>query len=156
MDTLLLFYKIYQGDVKPIDYVDWSLNMLENDCSSFSLNILSSLREPLNIFEMEDYFRRAFRELDLQEPSYEVCAAKYIQYLSKKILEDENNALEIAYDIDMVVRDLDYPEGLEEWCNINDMINDFLYRDNISNLSKDVLMTTIVKAAKNQLRRRSK
>lgn len=156
MDTFLLFYKQYKGDVKSIDYINWALKMLENDCSSFSLNILSTLREPLNIFESEDYFRRALSELDLQEPSYEECSAYYIRHLSKKILEDEENALDIAYQIYEVVRDLDYPEDLEEWCYISDMIDDFWYGDNHSNLSKAALIVTIVKEAKNQLRKSSK
>jgi len=153
MDTLLLYYKIYQGDVKPVDYINWALKMLENDCSSFSLNILPSLREPINIFEVEDYFKRALRELDLQEPSYEECAAYYIRHLSKKILEDEENALDIAYDIYRVVCALDYPEDLEEWCNISEMIDDFRYGDNHSKLGKTALIITIVKEAKNQLRK---
>ncbi|HZG72855.1 MAG TPA: hypothetical protein VEY51_15055 [Chondromyces sp.] len=127
--------------------------MLENDRASLSLNILSSLREPLNIFEVEDYFRRALKELDWQEPSYEECAVYYIQHLSKKILEDKNHALEIAYDIYMVVRDLDYPDNLEEWCNISEMIDDFLYGDNRSKLNKEALIVTIVEEAKNQLKK---
>lgn len=151
MDTLLLFYKIYQGDVKPIDYIDWSLYMLENDCSSISLNILSSLREPLNIFEVEDYFRRASKELDLQEPSFEECATYYIHHLSEKILNDENNTLEIVYEIYKVVRELDYPEELEEWCTISDMMDDFLYGGNNSNWSEATLLTIIAKEAKNTL-----
>ncbi|MFE4354375.1 hypothetical protein ACFVSS_27305 [Peribacillus butanolivorans] len=156
METFILFYKIHQSNVKPIDYINWALKMLENDCSSFSLNILSSLREPLNIFEVEDYFRNALSELDIQEPSYKECAEFYIQHLSKKILENENNAIDIAYQIYVVVRDLDYPEDLEEWCNISDMIDDFRYGDNHSKLSKAALIVTIVNEAKNQLRRNSK
>ena len=57
MDTNMLYYKIYEGDVKSCDYIKWAMNMLENDCSSASLNVLSALDEPLNIFEVEDYFR---------------------------------------------------------------------------------------------------
>ena len=130
--------------------------MLENDCSSFSLNILSSLREPLNIFEVEGYFRNVVSELNLQEPSYKDCAEIYIQHLSKKILQNENNAIDIAYQIYEVVRDLDYPEDLEEWCTISEFIDDFRYGDNHSNLSKVALITTIVNEAKKQLRRNSK
>lgn len=156
MNTLILFYKIHQGDVEPTDYINWALEMLENDCSSFCLNILSSLRKPLNIFEVEDYFRRALRELDLQEPSYEDSAVYYVQHLSKKILEDESNAIDTAYKIYEVARDLDYPEDLEEWYNISEMIDDFRYGDSQSKLSKVALIMTIVKEAKNQLRKNRK
>lgn len=30
--------------------------MLENEATTTSLNILASIREPLNLFEIEDYF----------------------------------------------------------------------------------------------------
>ncbi|MFJ8258555.1 hypothetical protein ACIQ4Z_15010 [Peribacillus asahii] len=156
MDTPILFYKIYQSDVKPIDYIRWALEMLKNDCTSFSLNILSSLSEPLNIFEVEDYFRRALREINLQEPSFEECAEYYIQYLSKKLLEDKNNAIDLAYKIYEVVGNLDYPEDLDGWYNISDMIDDFRYGDNISKVSKVALIITIKREAKKQLSRKKK
>lgn len=158
MDTFYLFYKINQNDVKPVDYIAWAIKMLENTCSSFSLNILSSLREPFNIFEVEDYFRRALRELDLQEPSFEQCVAHYIRVLSKRILEDENNALDLAYEIYEVVRNFDYPypTDLEEWYNISEMIDNYRYGDNSSKLSKEILILIIKREAKNQLRRSSK
>ncbi|MGG3798379.1 hypothetical protein [Metabacillus fastidiosus] len=150
MDILLLFYKKYKGEVEPVDYINWALKMLENNHFSFSINILSSLREPLNIFEIEDYFRRALKELDLQEPLYEECAEYYIWYLSKQILKDKENALDIAYGIYKVV---DYPENLAEWFNISEMIDDFRYGDNYLNLDKAALITIIMKEAQNQLER---
>ena len=153
MDTLLLYYHIYKGTVSPVNYINWAINMLEKGCSSHSLNILASLREPHNIFEVEDYFRRALKELDMDEPSYEECAAYYIRHLSKNILENENKAIDLAYEIYLVVRDLEYKENLEEWYNISDQIDDFLYGDNFSNLSKEDIISIIKKEAKAQLRR---
>lgn len=158
MNTLHLFFKINQNDVKPIDYIIWALEMLAKDCSSLSLNILSSLREPLNIFEVEDYFRRALRELDLQEPSFEECVVYYIRDLSKKIIKDENNALDLAYEIYKVIRNTDYPypDDLDEWYNISEMIDNYRYGDNSSKWSKAILIIIIKREAKNQLRRSSK
>lgn len=153
MDTLHIFYKIYKGDVNSHDYISWALKMLHNECSSYSLNILSSLKEPINIFEVEEYFRRSLRELNLEEPSYDECALYYIGYLSRKILGDEDNAIDIADEIHDVVRDLDYPEDLEEWINICDMIDDYRYGDNHSKLTKAALIMMIVNGAKNQLER---
>lgn len=66
-----LFYKKTEHLITPTDYVEWALSMLENDFSSESLYILSSLREPLNLFEVEDYFDRTFVELNLTVPSPE-------------------------------------------------------------------------------------
>lgn len=130
--------------------------MLENNCSSFSLNILSSLREPLNIFEVEDYFGRVLSEMELQEPSYEECARYYILHLSEKILQDKNNAVDIVYDINTVIRDIDYPEDLEEWFIISDMIDEFHYGGNNFKLTKDELIATIMNEAKSQLKNNKK
>ncbi|WP_374966158.1 hypothetical protein [Lysinibacillus sp. RS5] len=152
-----MFYKIYQNqNVKADDYINWAFSMLENNCSSFSLNILSSLREPLNIFEVEDYFGRALSEMELQEPSYEECARYYILHLSEKILQDKNNAVDIVYDINTVIRDIDYPEDLEEWFIISDMIDEFHYGGNNFKLTKDELIATIMNEAKSQLKNNKK
>ena len=156
IETSILYYKIYKSKVKPNDYINWALRMLENDYSSFSLNILSSLREPLNIFEVEGYFRNAVSELSIKEPTYTECAEFYIHQLSKKILENENNAIDIAYQIYEIVQDLDYPEDLEEWYNISEFLDDFKYGDNHFKLSKVALIRTIVNEAINHLRRNSK
>ncbi|WEA41353.1 hypothetical protein [Lysinibacillus fusiformis] len=154
MNTLQLFYKIYQNhkDIKSADYINWAFTMLEDNCSSFSLNILASLREPLNIFEVEVYFRRALSEIELQEPSYEECARDNILHLSEKILQDKNNVFEIVYDINTVIRDIDYPEDLKEWFIISEMVDGFHYGGNAFNLTKEEVMTAIMDAAKNQVK----
>lgn len=158
MNTLQLFYKIYQNhkDIKSVDYINWALTMLEDNCSSFSLNILSSLSEPLNIFEVEDYFRRALSEMELQEPSYEECARYNILQLSEKLLQDKKNVFEIVYDINLVIRDIDYPEDLKEWFIISDMVDEFQYGGNDFNLTKQEVITAIMDEAKNQLKNNKK
>ncbi len=153
MNTPILFYKINQGKDDPVDYINWALKMLESNNESFSLNILSSLREPLNIFEVEDYFKSALRELKIQEPTFEECAEYYIQHLAKRILQEENRAIDLAYNIYEIVRELYNCDGLEEWYNISEMIDDFRYGDNISNLSKVALIVTIEKEVKKLLNR---
>ncbi len=152
-----MFYKKYQNqNVNAVDYINWAFSMLENNYSSFSLNILSSLREPLNIFEVEDYFGRALSEMELQEPSYEECARYYILHLSKKILRDKNNAFDIVYDINTVIRDIDYPEDLEEWFTISDMIDEFHYGGYNFKLTKDELIATIMNEAKKSVENNKK
>ncbi|WP_431807692.1 hypothetical protein [Lysinibacillus sphaericus] len=156
MNTLLLFYKIQNHNVKAVDYIDWAFNMLENNCSSFSINILSSLREPLNIFEVEDYFSRALYEIELQEPSYEECAKYYILHLSEKILQDKTNVFDIVYDINTVAREINYPDDLEEWLYISDMIDEFHYGGNDFNLTKEEVIAAIMHEAKNTLKNNKK
>lgn len=83
----------------PVDYVNWAFSMLENEFSTTSLNILASMKEPLNIFEVKEYFKRALGELSMAEPSYEECAKYYISNLLRGILDDKNNAINFAYEI---------------------------------------------------------
>ncbi|MET3322367.1 UNVERIFIED_ORG: hypothetical protein ABIC97_005503 [Peribacillus simplex] len=152
MDTKILYYKKFEGSVKSIDYVNWAIHMLENDFSTQSLSILSSFNESLNIFEVEDYFSRAIRELSLQEPLHEECAKYYIYELLRKILNDEDDVLEIAYEIYNVIREHFTNEELSVWYDISEKIDDFRYGDNITNITKGNLITTIVKEAKKQLK----
>ena len=125
--------------------------MLENEVSTTSLNILASLREPLNIFEVEDYFNRALDELDIEEPLYEECAKCYIRYLLIQIVDDNNKAMNLAYEIYEVIREHFTNEELDKWFEISEMIDDYRYGDNIKNLTKDFIITIIVALAKKQL-----
>ncbi|MCM3742463.1 hypothetical protein M3210_19935 [Oceanobacillus luteolus] len=124
---------------------------MENEVSTTSLNILASLREPLNIFEVEDYFNRALDELDIEEPLYEECAKCYIRYLLIQIVDDNNKAMNLAYEIYEVIREHFTNEELDKWFEISEMIDDYRYGDNIKNLTKDFIITIIVDLAKKQL-----
>ncbi|CRK84535.1 hypothetical protein [Neobacillus massiliamazoniensis] len=152
MDTKILYYKIYESDVKPVDYVDWAIQMLMDGCSAKSLNILSSLKEPLNIFEVEDYFMRASNELNIIKPIHEECAKYYIWELLIKIINDENTAIDIAYKIYEVVREHSNNDELSIWYEISEKIDDFRYGDNTDNVSEEELKTQIVEEAKKQLK----
>ena len=153
VDTPILFYNIRLGDAASADYIDWALSMLEQDHDSFSLKILSSLSEHVNAFEIDDFFRRAIQELHLHEPSHEECAQYYIQQLAKRILmEDENSTIDLAYKIYKVVDELDNFDGLEEWYEISEMIDDFRYGDNRSNITRVALLVTIEREAKKTIK----
>ncbi len=151
METEILYYNKFKGIEKPLDYVNWAISMLINEISSTSLNILASLREPLNIFEVEVYFNRAIDELGMKEPSYEQCAKYYVRYLLRQIIDDKNNAMNFAYKIYEVVRESFTNEELEIWYEISEMIDDFRYGDNLKKLTNDFIITIIVQEAKKQL-----
>ena len=158
MDINLLYYKIYEGDVKPSDYIKWAINMLDNECSSASLNILSALEEPLNIFEVEDYFNRASSEIGLEKPSHKECAQYFIHHLLDTIMRDEKNAIEIAYEIYIVSNEHINTENLSisKWYGISEMIDDFRYGDNVAKLTRSALISVIVQEAKRQLKESGK
>ncbi len=151
METNMLYYKIFQKKVEPVDYVNWAIKMLENSDTSTSLNILSTLSETLNIFEVEDYFQRAVRELDVEEPPQDECTKYYFWYLLKQIIDNESYAINYAYEIYQVVPEEYVSENLNVWYEISEMIDDYRYGDNIEEITREYLITTIVKQAKKQL-----
>ncbi|MEK3955821.1 hypothetical protein [Psychrobacillus sp. FSL K6-1464] len=127
MQTNALFYKIQKGTVITKDYVNWSINLLENDVSSPSVNIISSFLNGESIFEVEEYFNRALNELEIQKPTFEICARAYIGHLANKIIKENNHSFtfDFAYKIYRIVAsDLDYPDDLMEWYEISEMIDE--------------------------------
>ncbi|MGY3190165.1 hypothetical protein [Lysinibacillus sp. RS5] len=152
METKILYYKIFEKKVEPIDYVNWACEMLANGISSTSLNILSSLREPLNIFEVEDYFYRAVKEIDIQEPSHEYCAKYFIRYLLKQIIDDEYKAIDNAYEIYKVIREHFINDEWNVWYEISEMIDDYQFGDNVMNITGKSLISSIVNEANKQLK----
>ena len=155
MDTKILFYKLYKGEVQPVDYVNWATQMLREGISTHSLNILASLKEPLNIFEVEDYFKRASKELNLKESTKEESAQFYITYLLKTIIENKNNSICVAYEIYEIVREHVSSEEPSIWFEISEMIDDYRYGDNKAMITEDILINKIGEIAKKQLQSNS-
>ncbi|MCM3791248.1 hypothetical protein M3221_23220 [Domibacillus indicus] len=148
MNTNALFYKIFNRCITSEDYVPWAFNMLEDDKDSVSLGILSSFKSTNNIFEVEDYFYRTLKELNIQKPSYKEAALEYICYLARKIVTCELDAIETAETIFHIACDLDNPEELEAWLDISDKIDEFKYTENRSSLRRAILILDIVGEAK--------
>lgn len=144
MNLKVLFYKKSEQLVTPANYVEWALSMLENDFSSESLYILSSLREPLNLFEVEDYFDRTFVELNLTIPSPEECAHAYIEMLCKEMVSGGSDPFPIIDNIYLVVREYALHE-LTEWYDISEQIDNLCYGDNYRNTTKEALIALIKK-----------
>jgi hypothetical protein len=132
VDTNALFYKIQKGIVATEDYVKWSYGLIENNVSSPSLNIIASFSFSDNVFEVEDYFKRALNELKIQEPSFETSAKGYIRLLAREILQaNESEVFNLAKRIFGIVgTELNYPDDLLEWYEISEMIDRLQY-DNV-------------------------
>lgn len=154
METGSLFYKKFNNIVESKDYVAWSISMIENNHQSISLYSLSTFKEPYNIFEIEEYFERALKELKVSIPSFEESCYEQIRFLSRIILKDENKAIDIAQDIYHISVELGYPDDLEEWFYISEMRDSFYYGGNRNSYKvKKRLVATIVEAAKQQLKK---
>lgn len=113
--------------------------------------MLSSLSEPVNIFEVENYFKRAAEEIQLQKPSYNACSIHYLQHLANQILMDGTQAIDNAYEIYEIMREMDEAPCYTTWYEISELIDDYRYGDNPTNLTLPALLTSIQRAAKQLL-----
>ncbi|AND41473.1 hypothetical protein [Cytobacillus oceanisediminis] len=136
VETNVLFYKIRKGTVSTEDYVNWSHSLLERSVTSPSIPILSSFTSNDNIFEVEVYFNRAIIELGIKEPIFEVCARAYIGLLADRIIQvnDHKEIFDLTNMIfQIVAMELDYPDELYTWFELNEMIDrldyDYAARD---------------------------
>ncbi|WP_417897665.1 hypothetical protein ABN702_15400 [Bacillus haimaensis] len=151
MKTPALFYKINKNSVTTSDYILWSHHSLEKGSSSPSLSILSSFSKGDNIFEVEAYFKRAMKELEIEEPCFAECARGYIGFLAEEIIKGNNCApiFDLAREILLIVAtELDYPDDLMEWYEISELIDRLQYdREALDVVEEDVL-SLIREAAK--------
>lgn len=150
-ETEVLYYKKVEGTVLAIDYIEWAFTMLHNRMSTPSLNILASLTEPLNIFEIEEYFNRALYELDITEPSYEDSAKHYVRYLLRQIVDDPSIAIDNANEVYTIARGHFLGEEHDRWYEVSELIDDFLYGDNSKNITRAYLTQFILQVSKQQL-----
>ena len=148
MDTAILYYKIYNKQVVATDYIQWAQHQLQKDESSKSLNVLAALQEPLNIFEVEDYFNRAAKEIKLVKPTIQIVVQQYIYHLLEKIIQKEETPTELAYEIYKIAWEHSEDEELEvAWYEISEQIDDYSYGDNINKMSEEELNNLITKEA---------
>ena len=111
MDSHTLVYKIHKGIISVEDYIVWTHTLLQNNVSSNSVNIIASLAPNYNMFEVEDYFKKALKELQMELPTFEPSSRAYIALLTTQILREENETelFHLAQEIFRIVVDLQYP-----------------------------------------------
>jgi hypothetical protein len=114
------------------------------------LNIISASSSAENIFEIEDYFKRALNELGIKAPTIEISARAYIAFLASNILKVESlsEMFDLAYKIFQIVAELQYPEDLMEWYEISEMIEQIQYDDLPLEFNKENVKLKIEKEAK--------
>lgn len=147
--TNVLFYKKYKQLINIEDYVEWACNMLLKDIDTESIRVVASFNKTDSIFEVEEYFYKALKELGIKEPAPESCARSYIRHVSEMILEGKYDIFGLAYVIYRVVSSLGYPEDLMEWFDISEMIEDITSSTFSTNLftKEDVKKRIIEQAA---------
>ena len=148
MDTAILYYKIYNNQVVSADYIQWAQQQLQKDEYSVSVNVLAALQEPFNIFEVEDYFHRASKELNLQKPTIQTAVQQYIILILGEIIQKEDSLIDLAYDIYKITWEHIDDDDLEAaWYEISEKIDDYRYGNHINKLTEEELNNLIIKEA---------
>jgi hypothetical protein len=143
MKTTALFYKINKNSVVSKDYILWSHDSLKKGISSPSLSILSSFSNEDNIFEVEAYFNRAVKELEIEEPCFEESAWGYIGFLAEEIIKDPS-IFDLAREILLIVAtELNYPDDLMKWYDISELIDRLQYDEEAMNVVEGEVLSVI-------------
>jgi hypothetical protein len=151
MKTAALFYKINKNSVTTREYILWSHHSLEKGISSPSLSILSSFSNGDNIFEVEAYFKRALKELEIEEPCFEESARGYIRFLAEEIImtADHSRIFDWAREIFLIVAtELDYPDDLMQWYEISELIDRLKYDEEAMDVVEGDVLSVIREEAK--------
>ncbi len=84
------------------DYVLWATKQLDEGGESKSVNILAGLEPPYNWFEVQEYFTRALRELQIIEKPRDILIEKYAREIAQNIVDQKispNMGLDILHHI---------------------------------------------------------
>ena len=124
--------------------VNWAMSLLEQGIETENLCVLASLLNPLNEFEVDEYFGLVISELDLITPNSEEAVEGYAKILAHEVIRGiitpEIGASKI-YDANVF---LDYPESFAEYT----IYEDEWYCEHINGWSKEKRREEIIKACK--------
>ncbi|WP_337100102.1 hypothetical protein [Paenibacillus sp. YIM B09110] len=150
-DTNVLFYRIYKSVISPEDYLNWSYSMLRSGIESKSLLMLSSMNSSDNIFSFEDYFNKSFSEVELHKPTFMESARSYITLLCTEIVNSKRDVFEVTKEIFKISVDLEYPEDLSVWLELDDNVDWIVYDNKALKQDESVVRQMIIKEAKRYL-----
>lgn len=106
---------------------DWAIRCLEAGFDSKSLRILASMSKANSSSELQDYLQRSLNELGWDKIDKEIYLMRYAEILAKRILENDVDPIEASKEIYQILLDLDYPERLQGWFDVDEMIYAYEY-----------------------------
>ena len=116
-----LAYRIQKQTVTAADTIAWAHRRLElgNECEG--LFNLAALTNDANIFEVENYFKQALRELQLE--LYELTSYEVMKVLAQEIVDakDGEEMKRLARELFHLACEAGYPDNMSEWVEISDM-----------------------------------
>ena len=106
---------------------DWAIKCLESGYDSKSLRMLASMSKWDSSSELDNYLNRSLKELGWDKIEKEDYLMRYVEILAKEILENKIDPIKSSRKIYQILVDLDYPQRLQGWFEIDEMISDYEY-----------------------------
>lgn len=124
--------------------VAWAMSLLEQGVDTKNLAVLATFIQPLNEFEVEDYFQRVLRELGIRQPCAEEAIEGYAKALAKEVIDGELAPEVGASMIYQANVQAGYPESFGEYT----VLDDEWYCECINGWSKQQRREEIIKACR--------
>jgi hypothetical protein len=111
------------GKISAEDYAVWAGEMLVQNHDSTSLRILAGLNRRDSIFEAQDYFLRAMKELNLEEPEPDAAVREYARETAKQIIDGQIEPQQGVRALYQICVATEYPEELMIWYELDDALD---------------------------------
>lgn len=87
--TKVLFGRQALGRTFSEDYIDWAYEMLEQDYDTPQLRILAGLDRRSSIFEVEEYFEKSLKELNIEPLEPKAAVRAYACDIAQQIIDGQ-------------------------------------------------------------------
>ncbi|MDQ0216878.1 hypothetical protein J2S13_003376 [Oikeobacillus pervagus] len=143
-----MYYKKYTDTVQASDYIEWANQQLYMDILEVKKLASMSMKESLNLFEIEEMFADAMKSIQRDAPTKEQCLDYHLKCLHSQLLMPTKNAVSIVKEIYECTITHDLFEEQMNWQEISDAIDDFQYGDNYYSYTMDRINEMIVAHAR--------
>lgn len=104
---------------------NWAIRCLEKGYDSKSLRILASMSKRDSASELDTYLQRSLKELGWDKIEKQDYLMRYAKILAREIIENKTDPIKASQTIYKIWVDLDYPQELYDWIEIDEIICDY-------------------------------
>ena len=123
LSVATVFGRRAMNRVTAADYVEWATGMLTDGNDSPNLRVLAGLDERGSVFEAEEHFRKALRELQIPEPDETGKLRAYACHLARQILDGTLAAEAGVKALYQVCLATDYARPFMVWLYLDDALD---------------------------------
>lgn len=100
--------------------IAWAMRLLEQDIESEAVAILAGISNPINEFEVDEYFIKALSDLSIERPPYAEALWGYTKAVATEVIngvQSPDEGVSLIYEIYIC---LNYPDQLSAFTELND------------------------------------